>query len=168
MKQEMPVVLLSLHKAWWELMKQGKKVLEIRKTVPKCGAPFRVVVCVTGGVGIVGEFVCDCFYKLDTMPEIAAWALPLQESGTPYNLEKASCLNRKQLKAYAGGSGKPLWGWHIAGLREYEKPLSLPEVGKKKAPQSWCYLGGTAYCWGNQTDYFKKIEETEGAEDGEN
>ena len=57
---------------------------------------------------------------------------------------KASCLTRKQLKEYAGDSGKPLWGWHISHVREYEKPLSLSEVGMKKAPQSWCYLGGAA------------------------
>lgn len=93
-------------------------------------------------VGVVGEFVCDCFYKLDTVPELPTWALPPQESGTPYNLERASCLTRRQLEEYAGGSGKPLWGWHISHVQEYEKSLSLPEVGAKKAPQSWCYIGG--------------------------
>lgn len=121
-----------------------KKLLEIRKTRPRGNGPYTVLVYVTGGVGVVGEFVCDCFYKLDTVPGLPTWALPPQESGTPYNLERASCLTRRQLEEYAGGSGKPLWGWHISHVREYEKPLSLPEVGMKKAPQSWCYLGGAA------------------------
>ena len=55
---------------------------------------------------------------------------------------KASCLTRKQLKEYAGRSTKPLWGWHITQLKEYVGAISLSEVGVKKAPQSWCYLGG--------------------------
>ena len=143
MKQERryPEIIISLHKEWWERMKAGEKLLEIRKTRPRGNGPYTVLVYVTGGVGIVGEFVCDCFYKMDTVPEISAWSLPPQEDWTPYNLEKASCLTRKQLKEYAGGSGKPLWGWHITQLKEYVMAISLPEVGMKRAPQSWCYLG---------------------------
>ena len=146
MKQERSYVaiIISLHPEWWGRMKAGEKLLEIRKTRPRGNGPYTVLVYVTGGVGVVGEFVCDCFYKLDTVPGLPTWALPPQESGTPYNLERASCLTRRQLEEYAGGSGKPLWGWHISHVREYEKPLSLPEVGMKKAPQSWCYLGGAA------------------------
>lgn len=137
-------IIISLHPEWWREIRLGAKLLEIRKTRPRGNGPYTVLVYVTGGVGVVGEFVCDCFYKLDTVPGLPTWALPPQDSGTPYNLERASCLTRKQLEAYAGDSGKPLWGWHISHVREYEKPLSLPEVGMKKAPQSWCYLGGAA------------------------
>lgn len=146
MKQERSysAVIISLHPEWWEQMKAGKKVLEIRKTRPRGNGPYTVLVYVTGGVGIVGEFVCDCFYKLDTVPTIARWALPSQDMGTPYNLEKASCLTRKQLKTYAGDTEKPLWGWHITQLKEYARSISLPEVGIRKAPQSWCYLGSVA------------------------
>jgi len=135
-------IVLSLHPEWWKLMKEGKKLLEIRKTRPRGNGPYTVIVYVTGGVGVVGEFVCDCFYKIETIPEIVTWALPPQESGTPYNLERASCLTKKQLEQYAGESGKPLWGWHITKLTEYEKTLSLSEIKMKQAPQSWCYLGG--------------------------
>lgn len=56
--EEMPVVILSLHQKWWQKMAAGEKVLELRKTKPQCKAPFRVLVYVTGGVGIVGEFIC--------------------------------------------------------------------------------------------------------------
>lgn len=146
MKQERSygAIIISLHPEWWGRMKAGEKLLEIRKTRPRGNGPYTVLVYVTGGVGVVGEFVCDCFYKLDTVPEITPWALPPQDSGKPYNLEKASCLTKKQLKEYAGDSGKPLWGWHITQLKEYARAVSLPEVGMKKAPQSWCYLGGAA------------------------
>ena len=116
-------IIISLHPEWWQEIRLGHKLLEIRKTRPRGNGPYTVLVYVTGGVGVVGEFVCGCFYKLDTVPGLPTWALPPQESGT-------------------GDSGKPLWGWHISNVREYEKPLSLPEVGVKKAPQSWCYIGG--------------------------
>ena len=56
--EKMPVVILSLHQKWWQKMAAGEKVLELRKTKPQCKAPFRVLVYVTGGVGIVGEFIC--------------------------------------------------------------------------------------------------------------
>lgn len=54
--QEMAVVVLSLHQKWWQKMAAGEKVLELRKSKPQCKAPFRVLVYVTGGVGVVGEF----------------------------------------------------------------------------------------------------------------
>ena len=131
-------VIISLHPEWWGRMKAGEKLLEIRKTRPRGNGPYTVLVYVTGGVGVVG----DCFYKLDTVPDIGKWALPPQDGGKPYNLEAASCLDREQLKTYAGDSGKPLWGWHITQLKEYAGAISLSEIGMKKAPQSWCYLGG--------------------------
>lgn len=135
-------IIISLKPEWWKKIREGEKLLEIRKTRPRGNGPYTVLIYVTGGVGVVGEFICDCFYKLETVPEIGPWALPPKESGTPYNLEKASCLTKEQLKEYAGDGGKPLWGWHIAQIKEYAKAISLLEVGAKKAPQSWCYIGG--------------------------
>ena len=138
-------IIISLHEVWRERMKAGEKLLEIRKTRPQGKGPYTVFVYVTGGKGIVGEFTCDTFYKIDTQ-EIPAWALPDSEDGTPYNLEKASCLTRKQLKEYAGETEKPLWGWHITQLVNYDRRLSLGDLGVNRAPQSWCYakIGGAA------------------------
>ena len=56
--EKMPVVILSLHQKWWQKMAAGEKVLELRKTKPQCKAPFRVLVYVTGGAGVLGEFIC--------------------------------------------------------------------------------------------------------------
>lgn len=56
--EEMQVVILSLHQKWWQKMAAGEKVLELRKTKPQCKAPFRVLVYVTGGAGVMGEFIC--------------------------------------------------------------------------------------------------------------
>lgn len=67
--EEMPVVILSLHQKWWQKMAAGEKVLELRKTKPQCKAPFRVLVYVTGGVGIVGEFICPEVLEIKNFEE---------------------------------------------------------------------------------------------------
>ena len=65
--EEMPVVILSLHQKWWQKMAAGEKVLELRKTKPQCKAPFRVLVYVTGGVGIVVNLFARKFWKSRTL-----------------------------------------------------------------------------------------------------
>lgn len=67
--EEMPVVILSLHQKWWQKMAAGEKVLELRKTKPQCKAPFRVLVYITGGVGIVGEFICPEVLEIKNFEE---------------------------------------------------------------------------------------------------
>lgn len=67
--EKMPVVILSLHQKWWKKMTAGEKVLELRKTKPQCKAPFRVLVYVTGGVGIVGEFICPEVLEIKNFEE---------------------------------------------------------------------------------------------------
>lgn len=131
------IVVLSLHPEWWEKIMAGEKHLEIRKTKPQ-GRSFAVMVYITGGKGIVGEFYVDTFYYINVKPDIDTWALPKDESKPPYNLQKASCLAKEQLKAYAGDN-EVIYGWHIENPREYESKLTLGDIGLKSAPQSWCY-----------------------------
>ena len=123
MKEE---ILLSLHPKYWELIKNGKKTIEIRKTKPQqIFYPFRVIVYVTGGIGVVGKFDCDQI------------ALTLLYS----NYAKESCLTEEELIQYAGG--KPICAWHIKenSVVEYEAPIPLEEAtGLKHPPQSWRYL----------------------------
>lgn len=123
MQQE---VLLSLKPKYWNLIKSGKKTIEIRKTKPLCMLyPFRVIVYVTGGIGVVGKF--DCCKTVETIrPEIFV---------------DGSCLTLEELERYAGG--KPLCGWYIKedSVVEYEKPIPLDiATGLKHPPQSWRYL----------------------------
>lgn len=121
----MEEILLSIHKKYWDLIKSGKKTLEIRKTKPqKIFYPFRVHVYVTGGIGVVGKFDCD---------SIIETIRPSYLSG--------SCLTEEELTAYA--AGKPLCGWHVKedSVVEYEAPIPLEmATGFKIPPQSWRYL----------------------------
>lgn len=46
----MDSVIVSIHPEWWEKIKSGEKVLEIRKTIPtKVSFPFKIIWYVTGG-----------------------------------------------------------------------------------------------------------------------
>ena len=112
---ESDTIILSLHDRWWKKVLAREKPLEIRKTRPAGKGPFRVLVYVTGTGTIQGEFSCNNFLKIPTIPE------PQEREG--------SCLTKQQLKEYAGDSGKPLWGWSVSEPKEYDKPRPLSMYG---------------------------------------
>ena len=127
----MQEVLLSLHSEYWDLIKSGKKIYEVRKQIPKkVSFPFRVIVYVTGGVGVVGKFDCDrIIHSKENMTEILA---------------NGSCLTEEELLCYSRGRG--LCGWHVkeGSVCEYEMPIPIDiATGLKRPPQSWCYLRKT-------------------------
>ena len=101
---------------------------------------------------VIGEFICDdirrigpeyCIVKEDIETAIAG-----------------SCLSIKQVKEYAGwdigmnyADMKDLYGWHISGLKIYDKPRKLQSftglqetrfgmmpVEIHHPPQSWRYI----------------------------
>ena len=122
----MEEILLSLHPQYWDLIKSGKKTYEIRKTKPQqMFYPFRVIVYVTGKVGVVGKFDCDAIRQTIDFASI----------------ENESCLTEKELKEYA--AGKPLFAWHVKenSVVEYDFPIPLERAtGLTAPPQSWRYL----------------------------
>lgn len=105
-------------------MVTGEKVLELRKTKPQCKAPFRVLVYITGGVGIVGEFICTEVMEIKNLKEA----------------ERKSQVSAHDIYIYTAGSRNKVYGWEVSAVREYEKPLALAELGIKRAPQSWQYI----------------------------
>lgn len=63
-------VLISIRPEWVEKIMSGEKTLEVRKTRPKLGTPFKCYIyCTLDGLRhpfgkvfggrVVGEFVCD-------------------------------------------------------------------------------------------------------------
>ena len=121
--QEMSVVVLSLNQKWWKKMVAGEKVMELRKSKPQCKAPFRVLVYVTGGVGIVGEFICPEVLEIKNFEEA----------------ERKSKVPAHDIHNYAAGSRNKVYGWKVSAVKEYEKPQALKTLGIKRAPQSWQY-----------------------------
>lgn len=132
----MKTILLSLHQEWWDKMLTGEKDIEVRKTKPQdIFQDYRVIVYITGGVGIVGEFMSNHFWPIRMLP-----SLQKTIGADKRDLASHSCLTWKQLYEYAGNSGKRLWGWQVSDVKAYDKPKSLSEFGLKRPPQSWMYL----------------------------
>lgn len=123
-------ILLSLNPKYWDLIKSGKKTLEIRKTKPQnIFFPFRVHVYITGGIGVVGKFDCD---------QVATTTFPERFAG-----DGKSCLTEEELIEYAGGKAICAWRVKEGSIVEYETPFPLEiATGLKQPPQSWQYLNG--------------------------
>ena len=170
----MKSVLISIRPKWCELIASGKKTIEVRKTRPKLETPFKCYIYCTkpsfphedflvfdagkievkafyGGGKIIGEFVCDKIVAVLVHPTIFA--------GHPMFFEKAckdACLSYDEIENYAGD--KDVYGWHITGLKIYDKPREISEFctgssqfvlgangrldysGMTRPPQSWCYV----------------------------
>lgn len=170
-------VLISIKPKWCELIANGKKTVEVRKTKPKLKTPFKVYIyetkgydtlfgkgkpkklCVSGG-RVIGEFMCDKIYRIShcgTSNEninlrIVDENLFLKELNNAY-LDKCQ-LSYSDIKEYSNGSS--VYGWNISNVVIYDIPKELssffvsgtqtfdcpPLVKLKRAPQSWCYVGG--------------------------
>ena len=155
-------VLISIRPKWCELIANGKKTVEVRKTRPKLGTPFKCYIyCTQSGVAlgawgkhgkVIGEFTCDRIY----------WLAPINHA--PEDVEQQACLTREEIVRYLNGAG---CGWHISDLKIYDKPRELREFKKRnrdcfyadlglakrdcpdcknsgcfleRPPQSWCYV----------------------------
>ena len=124
----MKSVLISIQLKYCELIVNGKKTIEVRKSRPKIETPFKCYIYMSQGdlkdlgsysewiyknrMKVVGEFVCDEIIK--------------DERGENADLfATQACLSLEEQKYY--GKNKPLYGWHISELKIYDKPKELSE-----------------------------------------
>lgn len=160
-------VLICVHPKWCELIFNGQKTIEVRKTRPLIDMPFKVYVyetkacfvkCVRGactkyGYGsgkVIGSFVCDKVYKIVPDGEYYSDGYDIDDDRLA-----ETCLTREQLREY--GKGVTLYGWHITDLKIYDKPKELGAFRKVclngkcsdciyeecriiRPPQSWQYV----------------------------
>lgn len=152
----MQAVLISIQPKWCELIASGKKTIEVRKSKPKLEAPFKVYIyetktplrwnkahnAIVGGEGgrVIGEFVCD---RVRCEHEVADGIVDL-------SFEKSSCMNYKDLIAYANGN--VLYAWHISDLVIYDEPRESWEFKKPCNHKNDCctcgrydYIGHRCY-----------------------
>lgn len=148
----MKSIMISIKPKWCELIANGKKTIEIRKTRPKIDTPFKCYIyCTKNGRPLVYGSPCPSYvednlvqtygYSKEKAEEIfGCWngkvigefvcddVIPLHDTGkaivaiTDYDIADC-CLNYDQLHAYA--NGKFLYGWHISELKIYDEPKSL-------------------------------------------
>lgn len=149
----MKAVMLSVRPKWCELIANGKKTVEVRKSRPKLETPFKCYIYCTkekilgellltqdGAVEgrnkgfrdkgdkslsgkVIGEFICD-----------ETSIISFEYGGIKEDLEKAlagSCMSNQQARDYLTNNHtktpkeKELYGWHISGLKIYDEPKDL-------------------------------------------
>lgn len=147
-------VLISIQPKWCGLIAAGKKTLEIRKSRPKQETPFKVYIyCTLSGSNeffkdalngdvaawnrgkwgerkgnVIGEFICDAILTMSIEYSDPNSRVALKEF-------PGTCLTDKQIIDYMG-NGVTGYGWHICGLKIYEKPKQVSEF--YFPPETFC------------------------------
>lgn len=162
----MKAVLISIRPEWCELIANGKKTIEVRKTRPKLEIPFKCYIyqTMTGYVSkskendilvpttygkVIGEFVCDEIAEIGFSPYYHGHYYPIE-------IVRKSCVPFDDMYSYLGE--KHGYSLHISDLVIYDKPKELSEFRKSnyvcpredcegcyecvltRPPQSWCYV----------------------------
>lgn len=150
----MKAVLLSIRPEWCDKILNGKKTVELRKSCPVHGTPFKVYIYCTKakskigylrivpGKGwirldgaIIGEFTCKKITGLTHVGETGNWepaSLYVMAPGSYYKpadvLLKAACMSKETAEKYL--KGRDGYGWHISDLKIYDKPRDLDEFSR--------------------------------------
>ena len=142
----MKSVLISIKPKYVELIANGEKTIEVRKSAPK-EVPFKAYIYETKGATempwidedghfiykgrgqVIGEFICD---KVMFLTPLGLRGFEMREA-----ILKLSCLTNDDLNAYGGL--KTLYGWHISDLKIYDKPKELSEFYRPCSYSGICY-----------------------------
>lgn len=123
-------IIISLHPEWWREIRLGAKLLEIRKTRPRGNGPYTVLVYVTGGVGVVGEFVCICeycgsraekeYYHTQEAQKRKQERQPRKQrtAAQTYTVKKGDCLWNIAKSVYGSGT----WCYELARKNNIKNP----------------------------------------------
>ena len=134
----MKAVLISIKPEWCELIADGRKTVEVRKTRPKLETPFKCYIyetqglykgsggCLFNGRGkIIGEFVCDDINTTDVVygNEEVGWYV------NNMHAVKGSGLDEYDVLCYCPKEAT-IYGWHISDLVIYDRAKELSEFHK--------------------------------------
>ena len=134
----MKSVLISIQPKYCELIVNGKKTIEVRKTRPKIETPFKCYIYCTIGNGVkgdylvpssiqcgkvIGEFVCDKVYSIKNRG--FCFSVATEGESITDEIARKSCLDYDDMVNYLGD--KDGYGWHISDLKIYDKPKELSE-----------------------------------------
>lgn len=137
----MKAVLVSVKPEWCDLIMQGKKTVEIRKTRPQLKPSFKCYIyCAKStrrlaipsadgkSVESAGKVICE--FTCDRIRFYSGKSWLVKEDIESFTA--GSCLSLEQVKEYAGWrkaasfmDRKDLYAWHISDLKIYDKPLPL-------------------------------------------
>jgi predicted transcriptional regulator len=143
----MKSVLISIKPKWCELIAEGKKTVEVRKTKPNLETPFKVYIyetkgklkwcnkcqdtdcerpypncaCHEGWGKVIGKFVCN---EIENLTERDLFEGMDEISNS--RIEEYSCVDIDELLRYKGSKSE-IYGWHISDLVIYDNPRELSE-----------------------------------------
>lgn len=152
----MKSVMLSIKPKYCELIADGKKTIEVRKTRPRIVTPFKCYIycCKNGnfmvksnknpalsknmigkyGGKVIGEFICDAFGDFEAYDNRFMY----------YGIAGEWQISDDEVLSYL--NGKIGYGWHISNLVIYENPKELSEF--YYPPERFCekeLCGGCPY-----------------------
>lgn len=150
-------VLMSIQPKGVELIANGKKTIEIRKTKPKLQTPFKCYIyCTKDGYDVstfgadktiiwhgkvIGEFVCDKIECFNTHPK----------DEQTKRISCQSCVEVGLLMEYQFYA-PCIYAWHISNLVIYDQPKELSEFWLYNEELHKRYESEEDYCaWGNST-----------------
>lgn len=162
-------VLISIHPEFIQAICDGRKALEIRKTIPKADTPFKVYMYCTRMKERVIEWVHDgddiygdTYHgkpfpvKCATRGYAETWvyggsgkvvgeftcrriAVCDLKAESVDEFARFGCVTPRSIHEYAGGRDR-LYGLYVDDFVWYREPLELDDFGLKRPPQSWCYV----------------------------
>ena len=154
----MKAVMMSIQPKWCELIANGKKTVEVRKTRPKLETPFKCYIYCTNprmklvdiirdGEDVYGEeyhgktqfikvaesstYGTMCWKYQKVIGEFVCDEIEILRRNTVFNapaLYSQSCLTREEYFNYIGN--KTAYIWHISELVVYDKPKELSKFEK--------------------------------------
>lgn len=81
--------------------------------------------CPHGNGKVIGEFICDRVYKLETQSPGGSYSVAGEDKPTTNRVARESCLGLADMHRYL--QSKTGYGWHISDLKIYDKPKELSE-----------------------------------------
>ena len=153
----MKAILISIKPKYVAKILNGKKTIEIRKTMPKCDLPIDVYIYCTKGKETIainpygGYATIFNKYKNEYFngKVVAKFTLNKVEEITPSNLDnfaKSSCLLVRELELYLWSNICFGYAWYISNLVIFDRPKELSEFRYAVCPKTNC-----EYCEYNKT-----------------
>lgn len=124
-------------------IREGCKLEEVRKSIPKAQLPIRVLCCESGSGGqIKCEFILGQ-YRTETVESIHRQYPACMPR---WNIIEKVKISLGELETYMGTDpSRKIYFWHISRMVDYcstpgYRVRHISEFGLKRAPQSWCYV----------------------------
>lgn len=159
----MKAVLLSVQPEWCEKILSGEKTVEVRRTCPVHGTPFKVYIYCTLAASkafvsddrnwdvsagssrwpdkrgrVIGEFICKKMTGLTHVGETGSWEpahLYVMAPGSYYKPadELLKVACMSKETAEKYLKGRDGCGWHISDLKIYDSPRPLSDFTRLRA-----------------------------------